>query len=192
LQPALQGQRHRRAFGDLGHALLLVVAGAVDGEDALDVLLLALAHEVHVGLHRRYRPLLALGVHAQRDHRAGGERRRQQVVGTRPDILAAQGRAFVGGELMMPGRDRGPVVHRADARMGVRHDAPPYPTSRMKVSPSPRAFTSPITTPSMRPTASGGTAAKSPPAVCGSNSSGSLEWCARSAMPSMRWRARKL
>src|SRR5215470_15600699 len=179
LQPALQGQRHGRALGDLGHALLLLVVGAVDGEDALDVLLLALADEAHVGVHRRHRPLLALGIHAQGDHGAGGERRRQQVVGTRPDIPAAQRRAFVGGELMMPGRDRGLVVHRADARMGVRHDVPPYATRRMKASPSPRAFTSPITTPSMRPTASGGTAAKSPPAVCGSNSNGSLRWCAR-------------
>src|SRR5215813_9869378 len=192
LQSALQGQRHRRALGDLGHALLLLLVGAVDGEDALDVLLLALSDEVHVGLHRRHRPLLALGIHAQGDHRAGGQRRTQQVIRAGADILAAQRRPFVGGELVMPGRDRGLVVHRTDARMGVRHDVPPYATRRMKASSSPRAFTSPITTPSMRPTASGGTAAKSPPAVCGSNSNGSLGWCARSAMPSMRWRARKL
>src|SRR5262249_44847461 len=67
LQPALQGQGHRRALGDLGHALLLLVVRAVDGEDALDVLLLAVADELHVGLHRRHRPLLALGIHAQGD-----------------------------------------------------------------------------------------------------------------------------
>src|SRR5258706_408452 len=54
LQPALQGQRDGRAFGDLGHALLLlVVDGALDGEHAVDVLLVALAHEVDVGMHRR-------------------------------------------------------------------------------------------------------------------------------------------
>ena len=71
LQPALQGQRHRRALGDVGHALLLlVVDAALDGEHAVDVLLVALAHEMHVGMHRRHRPLLALGIHAERDHGA--------------------------------------------------------------------------------------------------------------------------
>ena len=42
-------------------------------EHAVDVLLVAFAHIMHIGMDCRHRPLLALGIHAQGDHGAGGK-----------------------------------------------------------------------------------------------------------------------
>ena len=72
---------------------------ALDMQDAVDALDLVLALEMDVGMDRRDRPLLALGIHAQGDHGAGAERRGQQVVGRGAGILAAQLGAFVGRQL---------------------------------------------------------------------------------------------
>jgi hypothetical protein len=56
-------------------------------------------------LHAAQRPSLAFRIHAQRDRGTGGERRAEDVEWCGPGIFAAEGRTFIGIELMMPGGD---------------------------------------------------------------------------------------
>jgi hypothetical protein len=55
--------------------------------------------------HLLERPVVSVGVHAQRHRCAGAERGEQQVIGGRAEVVADT-EWFVGDETMPPGLDR--------------------------------------------------------------------------------------
>ena len=87
---SLERQCHRRALCDIGEArALFIVERAFEMQDAFDAIRLTVAKILQVYAETCEWPVLALGVHTQRDRRARGKSGEDEAEWRRTDVAAS-------------------------------------------------------------------------------------------------------